>query len=201
MNEQDNIQFDEKNLCCKQKKGRIIVRKASGIIRGLILVLLLFFTVFILFFLMKGHGSFSTILNHQLYIVRSNSMSPALKAGSLVIVKLTEGNDIRKNDIITYQRTGNTLVVTHRVVEVVQGEELQFITKGDANNTNDSLPVSADDLLGRVTFIVPLVGHILAFAGTKQGALVLLIIPGILILLYQIYRLLGHFYKRHNVCN
>ena len=66
----------------------------------------------------------------------------------IIIVKLT--NDVHENDIITYKSDDN--FVTHRVIKE---DENQIITKGDANNTEDE-PITKDDVVGKVIFIVPI---------------------------------------------
>ena len=51
---------------------------------------------------------------------------------------------------------GQTRIVTHRVVEVLPGPA--FVTKGDANRTNDPAPVAAQDVHGVLWYDVPYVG-------------------------------------------
>ena len=79
--------------------------------------------------------------NYKLLIVQSGSMEPAIKTGSVVIVKPVE--NYKTNDVITFVDGGKSNTTTHRVVdmEVVSGQT-QYITKGDANNAEDSNKVS-----------------------------------------------------------
>ena len=56
----------------------------------------------------------------------------------------------KKGDIITFHN-GDT-VVTHRVVKK---EKDIFITKGDANKTEDPVPAEASQIIGRVVFHLP----------------------------------------------
>jgi len=94
-----------------------------------------------------GTGFFSIV---------SGSMEPAVPAGGLVFVVSEKQNNIKEGDIITY--FVNDAIVTHRVIEVTnqnnQNEIGSFITKGDANNTNDS-PVAYENVIGRVLFVMP----------------------------------------------
>lgn len=63
-----------------------------------------------------------------------------------------------KGDIITFHN-GDT-VVTHRVVKK---EKDIFITKGDANKTEDPVPAEASQIIGRVVFHLPYLGYVIHF--------------------------------------
>lgn len=111
----------------------------------------------------------------KLYIVDSQSMSPSIKLDSMIVVKGLEPADIREEDIITYYSNDNSTRVTHRVVEVKdRGKSL--ITKGDANNTNDPRPIDGDRVIGKVIFIIPLIGRVFRFLSTTEGIISLVII-------------------------
>jgi signal peptidase len=73
--------------------------------------------------------------------------------------------------------------------EIINEQEHQFITRGDANRVNDSDPVSADEILGKVVFHIPYIGYALSFARTKKGMAILILIPGLLLLSSQIIQL------------
>lgn len=106
-------------------------------------------------------------LGYEVYHVISGSMEPAIPTGSLVYVKEAAPEEIKEDEIIAFYSSSETdSIVTHRVVEnhTVSGE---FITKGDANDAEDPMPVSYDSLLGKVTLSIPYLGRLLAaVAGT-----------------------------------
>lgn len=105
----------------------------------------------------------------QVYNVISGSMEPAIPTGSLVYVKSVQPSQVEADDVIAfYSSVDSGAVTTHRVVEnhTVSGE---FITKGDANEENDPLPVDYDYLLGKVILNVPILGELLAMAATLYG--------------------------------
>lgn len=176
---------------CKRDKGAVIKRVLNVVsyiaicILGIIIVCLLY-----LMYINMKSSSIPVIFNHQLYIVRSDSMSPTFETGSMIVVKLVDKESIRENDIITYHGSDSSVVVTHRVVEVLKDEGLQFVTKGDANNVNDPVPVSAENVIGKVVFYIPLAGYVMAFVRSKQGLLLFIFIPGMLIILSQVRHLL-----------
>lgn len=83
---------------------------------------------------------------YTIFQVITGSMEDTIKIKDIVIVKLT--NNVEVNDIITY-KSGEDFV-THRVIKM---DNNKIITKGDANNSEDT-PITKDDVVGKVVFIV-----------------------------------------------
>ncbi len=98
------------------------------------------------------------VFGHKFFVVMTGSMEPSISTGSLIIDKVVPADEIVVGDIISYQVNSDT-IVTHRVMELSEvNGELGFITQGDANNTLDSVPVKASQVIGVVTSTIPGVG-------------------------------------------
>ena len=102
------------------------------------------------------------LFKYQPVAVLSGSMSPTFNRGDAVIInKLTkqEKNELKKGDIIQF--ISGTRYVVHRIYKVTNDEygNKAFITKGDHNNAPDSDQVSLDNVIGKVSFSVPLIGY------------------------------------------
>lgn len=131
------------------KKGRFHLNSVSEnanpsslIPFGIILVLAIWFALGI--FPIKPVG------------VATASMYPELKVGDLAIIKKCTPNDVKVQDIIEYQMEGYTVI--HRIKKIYQKNgEFFFITKGDNNSHEDNLPVSEDQLIGKVICKIPYV--------------------------------------------
>ena len=111
------------------------------------------------------------LFGYQVYYVVSGSMEPALPVGSLVYVRQEAPEEIRPEEIIAfYGAKAGEAVITHRVVENhdIMGE---FITKGDANPTEDMNPVPYEALVGKVTGHVPVLGKLAAWLTGTAGKL------------------------------
>lgn len=117
--------------------------------------------------------STASIFGYRFYTVLTNSMAPqengqkgGFYAGDIIIVKLMDGNKIKKNDIVTFAVGDGSRYLTHRMVErkdELNGEKGNYlVTKGDANKTNDP-PITADRVLGKVVFYIPKIGDLLEF--------------------------------------
>lgn len=112
------------------------------------------------------------------YVVLSGSMEPTISPGDAVVVRDVDPATLESGDVITFVRSDESTPVTHRVVEVVEGEDgLAFRTKGDANSDPDPAPVPASNVTGEVWFAIPLVGHVVMFANTPTGLAVLVGLP------------------------
>ena len=79
-------------------------------------------------------------------VVLSGSMEPGIRTGGLVFTD-TRRREPQTGDIITYRL--RDVRITHRVV---RREGTVLITKGDANEGEDPLPVEAEQVLGTVIF-------------------------------------------------
>lgn len=177
-----------------------IVKVVLDIISGIVLVVLGMFIVYMLVFMFKGMktNETPTIFGHQIYIVRSNSMSPTFETGSLLLVKHVDTSSIQVNDIITFKEKNDSVATTHRVVKILNDNGLQFVTRGDANNVDDPMPVSADEVVGRVVFWIPYIGYLLGFIRTKEGLLVFIIVPALIIIITQIISFIREVKKKED---
>jgi signal peptidase I len=80
------------------------------------------------------------------------SMVPTIFPGDMVIVEHSSGERVDKGDIVLFR--GARALVAHRVSEKYgRAGDLQIITQGDALARPDP-PVSAAQLLGKVSFVV-----------------------------------------------
>ena len=102
------------------------------------------------------------LFKYQPIAVLSGSMSPTFNRGDAVVVnKLTtrEKDELKKGDIIQF--VSGTKYVVHRIVDITNDNygNKQFITKGDHNNAIDVGKVALEDVKGKVSFVIPLIGY------------------------------------------
>ena len=108
------------------------------------------------------------LLGYEVYAVISGSMEPALPAGSLVYVKAADPASVTPGEIIAFSDEGT--VITHRVMQN-RSDEGSFITRGDANNTDDLFPTPYRNLIGRVKYHVPMMGALMLYFASVKGKL------------------------------
>jgi signal peptidase len=136
------------------------------------------FVIFILIAFFITLTSLKVVEGYNFYVVMSGSMEPSIKAGSIVGVR--EKDTYEKGDVITVMVDNNpNNTYTHRIIEE---KEDSYVTKGDANNTNDADPAFKDSVLGSVFVHVPLIGYVINFAKQPAGFILMVVIPAILII-------------------
>ena len=134
--------------------------------------------------------------NYKMMIVQSGSMEPAIKMGSIVMVKPVD--DYKINDVISFgEATKTKAPTTHRIYDMkVQGGEPIYITKGDANDAPDTKEIRKEDIVGKVLFSVPFVGYAVDFAKKPIGFALIIIVPATLIIIDEIKKIFGEIKKR-----
>ena len=149
------------------------MKRALGWMFNIIIVWLL--VIVVALFLLPRFGGW------RFDVVFTGSMEPELNVGGAVLVKPVESLDIKPGDIIAFRISEG--IVTHRVVEVVTvGGEPSFVTKGDANEDPDPLPVAATSVVGKAVFDVPYLGYLAASVKTRLGFILTIILPGLAII-------------------
>ena len=130
-----------------------------------------------------------------LYTIISPSMEPNINVYDVVVTqKIKDFSQIKEGDVITFVSTstlGEGLTVTHRVKEVIKTEDdIKFRTQGDNNPIADSALASSKNVMGKVMFKIPWVGHIQFFLQSKGGWLFALLIPAMIIVVYDVYKVI-----------
>jgi len=128
--------------------------------------------------------------NYKLMIVQSGSMAPAIKMGSVVVVK--PADDYKIGDVITFGPHSRTKAPTsHRIydIKVVDGQPV-YITKGDANNAPDAREIQKRDVLGKVLFSVPYIGFAVDFAKKPMGFALIIVVPAAIIIYDEIKKII-----------
>lgn len=129
-----------------------------------------------------------SFLGYKPFIVLSGSMETVFYSGDVIVVKVTGPDTLKEQDIIAF-RSGASMV-THRIVRIAESEagEKQFTTRGDNNNIDDELTITADMIEGKYLFHVPDIGDFAMFLQTQTGILVFVAVPLISFILYDVFR-------------
>lgn len=122
-------------------------------------------------------------------VVQSGSMSGSAKdhieVGDLIFTVKPDVDKLKAGDIISYM--DGQIAVTHRIVAVETGADgkRSFLTKGDANNTEDPL-VSEDVVFGLYKGRIPKLGDLAMFLQKPLGMAVFIGIPVCAFIIYDI---------------
>lgn len=123
-------------------------------------------------------------LNIRPAVVLSGSMEPDIATGSVVFIdREYKPTEIKKGDVIAFKNGDMTII--HRVVE--KTSDVEYITKGDANKTEDFGSVKIWDIEGIVIFDIPKAGYIIMFLKNPLGLIAVIIFIGVFIMLGRIF--------------
>ena len=128
-----------------------MLKKVLNIILDIIIIVVIILLIYIMIQKSITKENYTNIFGYTFLEVLTGSMSGTIEIGDGVIVKITK--DVEEEDIIVYKKDNS--LITHRLIEIDENGE--FITKGDANNTEDK-PVNETQVLGKVTYIIPKLG-------------------------------------------
>lgn len=167
------------------KKMISLLKTVEKLITLLILTLSLLLVLF-LFSSKHNKDGIPSLGNYRFFIVASESMKPALRAGDVIIVEPLDITLVNKSDIITFRDHRDPgKIVTHRVMEINKGKGLEITTKGDANTNSDSGSVTAKDIIGRLILRIPYFGKLLDFTFSKSGLIWLVLVPAAIALICE----------------
>lgn len=127
--------------------------------------------------------------------VESDSMSPTFVKDDMIIDKeIDDVYQLKDGDIITFWTLidGHRVKNTHRIISVndIDGN-MNFSTKGDNNDINDSLNVYPVDIIGKWTGIkLGGFGKVMNYLRTNTGFFVCIVLPMILFFLFELYKLI-----------
>jgi signal peptidase I len=122
-------------------------------------------------------------------IVLSGSMVPFFLPGDMIIEKSVSPNELKAGDVITFQLPGAKpgMLITHRIISIEGREERIFQTKGDANGGEDYFKVPESNVVGKLVFVIPLVGYLPDyFKRNISYFLLLVILPACLLIIGEI---------------
>lgn len=125
------------------------------------------------------------------YTIISPSMEPNINVYDVVLVKKTNINKLKKGDVITFYSTNNYFgdtPITHRIVNI--DDRTSIIVKGDHNEKADNEKVIPKNIIGKVILVIPSLGKLQFFLASKSGFIVAIIIPAIVIITYDVYKIM-----------
>lgn len=132
---------------------------------------------------------------YNAYVVLTGSMIPEIMPKDVVITKKRDVKELEVNDIITFVSSDprlSNIIVTHRIKNKYYDSttgKYTFQTKGDNNNVEDFSLAQEQNIIGEVIYKIPKLGYIQELLATKGGLIIIVLIPCLTILSYDIVKL------------
>ena len=149
--------------------------------------------------------AFSAFSGANIVVFRTDSMSPTMPQGALAITVPVRAPEVRVGDVITLQRSGESLPVTHRVIQVDEvvprsandadiraaspgsgapdlrsPDARQLVMQGDANLSSDPQPYAITEAR-KTIFSIPHLGAAVMLMQSPIGMGTLILVVGALV--------------------
>ena len=171
------------------------MKKAWNIISNVVAWTMVVVAVCMMIFTIVSVNTFDrndrSIFGTRCYIVLSDSMSATdFDAGDLVLIKEVDPSTLQIGDIIAYQSQNSEnygQTVTHKIRAKTTDANGNpgFITYGTTTNVDDETVVTYPFILGKYQSALPKVGSFFQFLKTPQGYIVCILIPFLMLIIYQ----------------
>ena len=173
-----------------------IIKFIGKTLAYVILCLLFLITAFLVYYMSTSAIAARKGENPQisLYTIVSPSMEPFIKVYDVIIDRKLKPNDeLKVGDVITfYSSTLNTdgYTITHRIYDIKISEgKTYYITKGDNNQSVDVGSITRDNIVGKMVYKINGLGKIQFFLSSKLGWILIILIPALCFILYDLNRL------------
>ncbi|MDD6223531.1 MAG: signal peptidase I [bacterium] len=135
------------------------------------------------------------------YVIISPSMVPNINVYDAVFTMRVKEEKIQLYDIITFlskEIETNGTPITHRVIGILETEkgEKVYRTKGDNNPSPDRALILYSEVLGKVLFRIPMIGHIKTFIFSRLGWFIVVVLPCLGIVVYHALKITGIIRKK-----
>ena len=116
----------------------------------------------------------------RLCVIQSGSMEPTIPTYSVCLVTTqVDYDDLSVGDIVVYTRRSDGQQIVHRIVDIT---DTGAITRGDANQTDDGVSVTPDNLYARYIAHIPCGGRVINAIRTPTGCAVIAVLVAVLII-------------------
>ena len=198
-------------------------KKILNIALKVVTWLLVAFTVFMMIFTVVTVTTVDrndrSIFGVKFYIVQTDSMSLSennkdmdvhFNAGDIVIIKnVDDPRALQAGDVIAFMSTNSVSygeTVTHMIREVKKTEDgkvIGYVTYGTNTGTDDEALVEPEYVLGAYSGKLPGVGNFFAFVKSTPGYIVCILVPFLLLILYNGVNVIRLFrkYKREQMAD
>lgn len=180
----------------KKESKPNIFKTISSIFSYVALVVLVLIASFLIFYIVSN---LIAKLTHKkpvltLYTIVSPSMEPYIMVYDVIVdTRVLSEDSLKVGDVITFYSSSiesGDFTVTHRINQIIEMDgERRYITKGDNNQNVDAGYITYKDIVGIQRFKIAGLGRIQVFIASKYGWLILILIPALIIIFMDLFKL------------
>lgn len=179
----------------------VVIKSFLFFVMGIMLTLIIFGGIYLVDLVYNAKTGNNKKPLFGAYVIVTESMIPTINVNDAVVVKRVEDDNVGVGDIVTFSASSGYYAgysITHRIVGkyITQSGDFVYRTKGDNNDREDISLVSTDSILGKVILRIPMVGYIQSFVLSPIGFVISIIIPVVIVILYESFRITALWKKR-----
>ncbi len=185
----------------QSNKIKSVLNVITKVITGIVVAFAVFMMIFTIVSVTTVDKNDRSIFGIKFYIVQTDSMSLSEKnkdmdvhfnAGDIILIKNVKNfSELKEGDIIAFLSTNSVSygeTVTHMIREVkrdANGKLIGYVTYGTNTGTDDEAIVEPEYVLGTYAGKLPGVGNFFAYVKSTQGYIICILIPFLLLILYN----------------
>jgi signal peptidase I len=185
----------------QSNKIKNVLNIITKVLTGIVVAFAVFMMIFTIVSVTTVDKNDRSIFGIKFYIVQTDSMSLSennkdmdvhFNAGDIILIKNVKNySELEAGDIIAFLSTNSVSygeTVTHMIREVKRDENgrlLGYVTYGTNTGTDDEALVEPEYVLGTYAGKLPGVGNFFAYVKSTQGYIICILIPFLLLILYN----------------
>jgi signal peptidase len=180
----------------KKQPDKKTINTISTIFSYVALVVLFTVAAFLIFYITSNIIAKATHRRPiiSLFTIVSPSMEPYIMVYDVIVdTRVSNEDSLKVGDVITFYSASidtGEFTVTHRIEEIIDSPEgKKYITKGDNNQNVDAGYITFKDIVGKEIFKISGLGRVQVFIASKFGWLIIILIPALVIILFDIFKL------------
>lgn len=155
---------------------------------------LLIISMLCCYFLFSKTGSAPNIFGKMIYVTEATNMEPNIPAGSAVFASSENLSFLKTGDVVLFRTAGAdneqiTGVLRIQGVETDDAGKVYYTLRGDANAPTETIKLPKENILGQCKTYDEVLGAVISFATSTMGLLTVVIIPCVLLIVFQIIRI------------
>ena len=168
-------------------------KKVTSVVSTIIFVVFALTIASVFFQMIKGQEP--NIFGYRFYVVVTDSMSPELEVGDVILSKSVNPETIEVGDVVTFvgnTGTQNGLIITHKVIEAPYYDEDNngyITTQGVRQFSPVDAPVPLENVKAVMVRKMVVLGYLFNLLRRPIGFIILIFIPLMLIAIYYLCKI------------
>lgn len=148
----------------------------------------LIISMLVIYFSFRETGAVPKFFGYYIYRTHAVNMEPKVPEGAAVFASEKEKENISSGSVVLCMLDGTPTIIN--VVEMLDEESGKFyIVRFNTSPRNETYKIPAESVIAKAVYYDTFTGSLLSFATSEKGIITVVIIPSILIVLFQVIKI------------